>query len=386
MNKPQKDYYDFVVVGGGFFGCYIAVELKRQGKGTVVIVEREPDLLKRASFNNQARVHTGYHYPRSILTGLSSRINFQKFIKDFDGCIYDSFKQYYAVGKIQSKITLSQYKTFCKRIGAPLYQAPSKIKSLFNPKLIEDVFLAEECAFDAVKLKEIISSRARNMDIPLILNTEVKSVSSHNQGTALKVSMLNRIRNEASAIYGRYVFNCTYSNINTILANSGLPKLNLKQEFTEMALVKMPDDLKDKGVTIMCGDFFSFMPFPAFSLHTLSHVRYTPHHCWYDMDLDLDNQAYFDSIPKISNFLKMIQDAKRYMPLLQECKYVDSLWEIKTILPQSEIDDSRPIVYKKDAGLKDLVCIMGGKIDNVYDLQDDLDAIPNFKKEIEICR
>ncbi|MGN0848363.1 MAG: amino acid oxidase, partial [Victivallaceae bacterium] len=51
-----------------------------------------------------------------------------------------------------------------------------------------------------------------------------------------------------------------------------------------------------------------------------------------------------------------------------ECQYKDSLWEVKTILPSSEIDDSRPILFKPNYHYKNYHCIMGGKIDNVYDV------------------
>ena len=49
-----------------------------------------------------------------------------------------------------------------------------------------------------------------------------------------------------------------------------------------MALMQAPDVLKEIGVTVMDGPFFSMMPFPARGLHTLSHVRYTPHFSWKD--------------------------------------------------------------------------------------------------------
>lgn len=68
----------------------------------------------------------------------------------------------------------------------------------------------------------------------------------------------------------------------------------------------------------------------------------------------------------------MIRDAQRYVPLLKECAYVDSLWEVKTVLPLSEVDDSRPILFRKDAGLKNFHSLMGGKIDNVYDVTDEI--------------
>ena len=73
--KKLKDEYDVLIIGGGFYGVYIAEHLKNQGK-SVLVVEKENDFLQRASLWNQARVHSGYHYPRSILTGFRSRISF----------------------------------------------------------------------------------------------------------------------------------------------------------------------------------------------------------------------------------------------------------------------------------------------------------------------
>ncbi|WP_406696638.1 FAD-dependent oxidoreductase [Singulisphaera sp. Ch08] len=67
----MRGSYDVVVVGGGFFGCMIALHLRRQN-ARVAVVERGSRLLGRASYHNQARVHNGYHYPRSVLTAFRS--------------------------------------------------------------------------------------------------------------------------------------------------------------------------------------------------------------------------------------------------------------------------------------------------------------------------
>ena len=69
-----------------------------------------------------------------------------------------------------------------------------------------------------------------------------------------------------------------------------------------------------------------------------------------------------------SNFRLMQADTQRYMPIIAECRQTDSLWEIKTVLPASEADDSRPILFRRDAGLKNLHCVMGAKIDNIFDV------------------
>ena len=68
----------------------------------------------------------------------------------------------------------------------------------------------------------------------------------------------------------------------------------------------------------------------------------------------------------------MVRDAERYVPALAATRHVDSLWEMKTVLPQSEVDDSRPVLHRTDCGLPGLTCVLGGKIDNVYDMMDSL--------------
>ncbi|WP_233447421.1 hypothetical protein [Vibrio cholerae] len=60
-------------------------------------------------------------------------------------------------------------------------------------------------------------------------------------------------------------------------------------------------------------------------------------------------------------------DAQRYIPSFRDIQYKESIWEVKTILPRSDSDDSRPILFKANYAMRGFHCIMGGKIDNVYD-------------------
>ena len=131
--------YDAVVVGGGFFGCTVSLYLKKYLK-SVLILEKEADLFQRASYVNQARVHNGYHYPRSLLTALRSQVNFGKFVNDHQDCIVSSFDNYYAVSSYFSKVNARQFKTFCQRVNIPVTSVSPTIKNLFNSNLIEEVF------------------------------------------------------------------------------------------------------------------------------------------------------------------------------------------------------------------------------------------------------
>lgn len=256
-NKRMKDVtqYDAIVIGGGFFGCKLSIYLK-QYLNSILIIERESDLLQRASYNNQARVHNGYHYPRSILTALRSRVSFPRFVEEYRECIDSDFVKYYAIGKIFSKVNANQFKLFCDRIQAPIEKADLSIKKLFNPSLIEEVFLTKEYAFNAVKLKERVYSDLEKAKINLFLNSEVIKLKRNENNELIEVFYQDKNNHNLEKITTKYVFNCTYSGINNILSASELPTIPLKHELTEMALVEVPDIMKNIGITVMCGPFF----------------------------------------------------------------------------------------------------------------------------------
>lgn len=361
--------HDVVVIGGGFYGCRIALEMRKAGF-EVLLLEQEKGLLQRASYHNQARVHNGYHYPLSITTALRSRINFPRFIEEYASCVEKGFEKYYAISKFQSNISAEQFKVFCKEIGAPLKKAPADIRALFNPDLIEEVFTVQEYAFNADKLRETVAAQLEEAGVETRLGCEVTKIAAAEGGIALECDGEGG-RNQ---LFAKKVLNCTYAQINKLLHASRLPLVPLKMEMTEMALVEMPASLKNKGITVMSGPFFSFMPFPARpGLHTVSHVRYTPHSHWIDRGQDyLDAAEYFKVANTKSNFPKMIGDITRYIPSMAGCEQKDSLWELKTTMMTSEKDKSRPILYLEDYSIPGFSCIMGGKIDNIYDIIDRL--------------
>jgi hypothetical protein len=108
-------------------------------------------------------------------------------------------------------------------------------------------------------------------------------------------------------------------------------------------------------------------------------VRYTPHAEWRDGDGPYrDPYRVFDTLPRSTRFPYMVKDAARYLPLAADVDHIDSLWEIKTVLPKNEVDDGRPILFKPDHGIPHLHCVMGSKIDNVYDVLESLQAIQSL--------
>ena len=319
-----------VVIGGGFFGCSLALALRERGE-RVTLVEREADLLLRASANNQARVHGGYHYPRSILTALRSRLNYPRFVAEFAPCIDRSFRHYYAVARRQSHVTARQFETFCHRIGARLAPAPAEVRAWFDAELVEKVYEVEEHAFDVELLRAAVRERLQDARVEVQLATR-----------ALRAAP-GELQTDRGVLRASWMFNCTYSSVNELLAASGARCVPLRHELAEVALVEPPPALRGCAVTVMCGPFFSLMPFPAQRLHSLTHVRYTPHFAWEERAAP----AAPPPPPSGSRFAHMLKDAQRYLPALSMARHVRSLFEVKTVLPQSEHDDSRPILDRK---------------------------------------
>ena len=64
----------------------------------------------------------------------------------------------------------------------------------------------------------------------------------------------------------------------------------------------------------------------------------------------------------------MIHDGRRYLPCLGRAVPRKSLYDVKTVLTKNERDDGRPILYQQKPADSRVVSILGGKIDNIYDL------------------
>ena len=364
--------FDAIVVGGGFYGVAIAVYLARQrGLKKVLLVEREPTLLARASYNNQARVHGGYHYPRSFTTAYRSRANFPHFVRDWPTAVKRDFVSVYAIARHNSKVTARQFERFCREIGADLKPADLNVRQLFEPRLIEAVFQVEEFCFDATQLARWADAELKECGIEVRLET-VATDMNRIEGGGIRVALSVK-DGSVFSLASRYVFNCTYSGLNQFGGDFAGTSTRLKHEIAELALMQMPPELAGLGITVIDGPFFSMLPFPARGLHTLSHVRYTPHLHWQDQRT-INPYHRLESHDHASRVDRMLRDASRILPAVVEAKYVESLFEIKTVLEKNEADDGRPILFEHHANLPGCLSILGGKIDNIYDVLNKLDS------------
>ena len=93
---------------------------------------------------------------------------------------------------------------------------------------------------------------------------------------------------------------------------------------------------------------------------------------WQDTP-DINPYKKLKDYAKVSRFERMKRDVERYLPGIHDAEYVESLFEVKTILQKNEVDDGRPILFERHSQLPGCFSILGGKIDNIYDVIEKLE-------------
>ena len=372
----NQKVYDAIVIGGGFFGSVISLYLARtKGLKNISLIEQSGSLLSRASAKNQARVHHGYHYPRNFNTAYRSKINYPRFELDWSFAVSHHHQKLYGIPRSGSNISAQFFVGFAERLGAELVSAPAHIKKSFNNSIIKDVYVATEAVFDASLLSDYLYGEISKSHVELMLNNKVTEM--HRAKNQPFIDLIVKDTNLKSRnLRAKKIFNCTYSNLNTLSGDFTGVRVGLKHEICEMALMKLPEELAGYGVTIMDGPFFSIMPYPSRKAHTLSHVRYTPHTSWQDRK-DISPYERLDGYSQETRHQLMVRDVCRYIPSMLHAKYLDSIFEVKTVLTRNEMDDGRPILFEESLDVPNCYSVLGGKLDNVYDVLDKIGEL-NF--------
>lgn len=368
---------DKIILGAGLYGLYSALRCGERGQ-RILVLECDPGPFCRATYINQARVHMGYHYPRSFSTAVKSAHYFDRFCEEYGFCNLTEFDQIYATASHFSWTNASEFRRFCASAGIRCDAiSPGQY---FNDGMCDGAFLTKEYSYDAQLLKKWFLEKIKLYpNIQIAYNHRVTGISR--SGCCWKVAA-GDIRAETP-----FILNATYAGVNEIHSLLGFEPFKIKYELCEIILCKANDRLKNIGLTVMDGPFFSIMPFGKTGFHSLTSVTFTPHETSYDTTATFPCQQRSGGLCRsgcLSNcndcparpesaWPYMSQLARKFMrPELEFC-YVSSLFSMKPILLASEIDDSRPTVIRKYADDPTFVSVLSGKINTVFDLDEVLE-------------
>jgi len=371
----MKNFYDKIIIGAGLYGLY-AADVCSKNDEKILILEYDEEPFMRATYINQARVHMGYHYPRSYTTAIKSAGYYDLFLEDFDFSIKNDFEKIYAISKNFSWTDAKQFEKFCSDAKIPCKKIDTH--EYFNTNTIDGSFITKECTYDAKMIgHHYIEKFKNNSKIDLIFNVRIKDI-------ILKDNVYQIHTTDGNIFESSFVLNSTYASVNQILDKLNFEKIDIKYELCEIILCEVNDPYKNIGITVMDGPFFSLMPFGKTGLHSLTSVSLTPHKTSYEKLPTFDCQKMSENYCSPSqlgncNTCKakpnsawsyMSGLAKKYLKEDIKIKYIESLYSIKPILKSSEVDDSRPTIIKKHSENPTLYSVLSGKINTIYDLNE----------------
>ena len=367
----KKRAFDRVVIGGGLFGAYSALVLEKLGH-SVLLVEQSSELMSRASYVNQARLHTGLHYPRSLVTARESLRYYKTFRDRFSSAVFD-FNQIYAIASHNSKTSSQDFRSFISRLGID-YQIV-EADQYFQPGTVDLAVKVDEPTFDAHVLRKLIKDEIESTsNIELCMNTAVTGGRLINNGRNLALS-------DGSTIDANGVVIATYAGTNAVRNSLGLPNLPLTYELAEIILGSVTSKMEGVGITVMDGPFWSMMPFGSTGSVSLTSVGMTPlqkshlspvFNCQ-SLRLGCTPLSLADcntcAVRPVTGLHHQLQQMQMFMNDKDFFTPIKSLLTVKTILSTTEVDDARPTMIHKEPDLKTWT-VFSGKVSTLFDLEE----------------
>tara|TARA_E500000305_G_C3983007_1_gene217913 strand:+ start:109 stop:1143 length:1035 start_codon:yes stop_codon:yes gene_type:complete len=337
---------NILIIGAGLFGCCTAIELERSGH-RVTLLEKESDIMKKASKMNHNRIHLGFHYPRSIKTAKQSLNGLVSFLLNFKEAIVSDFPNYY-MNHIDSNVSSTEYTNFCDEVGIS-YEFEYPKNYLLKKKDIDLSLRVNEPIFDYDILKSIVDVKLK--DVNLKLNTEFDGdITGYD-----------------------YIINASYSNVNIVNDMLESPKLNLKFQDVIVPIFKMKH--KPIGLTIMDGPFCSVMPKGA---NDNEFLLYHP-----KFSVVSDSKKHISLSEENENDLidAIYKNSIQYYPFLKNVERQDC-WRTVRALPVNHNDArlSEIFINKKN---QNHITILSGKISTCWKVAYEIKSIIRNKVKLE---
>lgn len=342
IKTTRREGKPIAVIGGGIFGALSALQIADKGY-SIMLIEKAPQLITGASLVNQCRVHMGYHYPRDEKTAKESRQAKEFFEEIFESAIHRDLNNHYLVAKDGSLTSPEEFLSFCRKMDLP-YEVSWPPDTMISRDKIALSLKVPETIFDANVIRKILSNKVEeHPGVTLMTSTEVVGINEADGG--YKVTYKHEKGRET--VHCSAVVNASYGNINHINKMINLPLKDYQYELCEVPVALTP--WKGTGWSIIDGPFFGVMPF-----------GFAEEYLLYDVELSVlervvgkfpefrfDVDYYDDDRRRAERFSKYQEKWKPWLPEIEKCKHLSSMYATRIVLPKKEKTDTRPTMINE---------------------------------------
>lgn len=332
------------IIGGGIFGLTAAIYLSKFS-AEIKIFDKNSTTLNGATQFNHNRHHFGYHYPRSIDTAkqcIDAKKDFDRFYRN---TIDYSFKNFYAISKVNSKISYNKFENFCKKVSLN-FNCIETPKNIFNSDLISKCYLVNEGVYNFSKIKLIISNRIKKYKNIKFIN-KAKVIGYIDQSKTIEYLQSSKLTKENFDL----IINATYESI-----NDHILKDKIYMEYNLQEMCKLQIKTNKFGSTILDGEFPSILPIAnKKNEYLFAHVKHSQ--LIKIKSKKIPKKIYNKNIP--SQIKSTFENSKKYMKILDEAKLIGSFRVVRAVNIDKKSDSRKTeIITHKNGNLS----IFSGKI------------------------
>jgi hypothetical protein len=317
MLPPLK----IAVAGAGIYGSTIAIHLAMNGCNVSLF---DPlGIIRAASAINQYRIHRGYHYPRSYETISEILEARSEFIEEYKPAIVENTEHYYAIPYHGTNTSPDEFENICDLFSLPIKECSVP---WINLDFIKKCYAVEEQIYDAEILRTVITQKIRRLNIRYIKAPLIKDL----------------LDDFDYIIYATYGTSGSHTHF--------FEKVQI--QVAEKMLILLPEPLQKKSLVVIDGPFTAFDPYRNTKFSLFGSAEHTVH--WFTRDPEQPIPSLYNTIlngarfipVKFTHFHKMVEDAKKSVPMAGEAEYIGSRFTLR-IVEDNPKEDRRILRVKQ---------------------------------------
>jgi glycine/D-amino acid oxidase-like deaminating enzyme len=302
-----ENNYDVAVVGGGFYGCFVAYQVAAAFPDlSVVLLEKENALFARASGTNQGQLHMGYMYSADVELAAECVRNAARFVEYFPEVVDQEVHSYFGIHR-DSEIDPEGYVEFCRSLGLPL--EPASRCGYFGEDVVA-AYLSVERTFNGARLGALLAERLAANAVQVRLSTDVHTIEPGDPHSIVLA--------DGRTITAAVVYNTTFADINPMHTRSGFARVPIRCEVFLHFRLDLPAEYTDIGVAVIRGRFASALPSSARGGHLLAAAAFRR----LEMSDTVSLSEYVDERQIDKTQAEALRECSTYLPVLREavCK------------------------------------------------------------------